>query len=67
MSDFEKQVRVALIQQDKTLTSLAEELGISVSYLYEIIRGTRSAEAQKQRIRTLLGLDTESNEKIVSQ
>jgi transcriptional regulator with XRE-family HTH domain len=67
MSDFEKQVRIALIQQDKTLTGLAEELGISVSYLYEIIKGTRNAEEQKQRIRTLLGLDTEANEKIVSQ
>jgi transcriptional regulator with XRE-family HTH domain len=67
MSEFEKQVRIALIQQEKTLTGLAEELGISISYLYEIIKGTRNAEEQKQRIRTLLGLDTECNEKIVNQ
>lgn len=64
MSDFEKQVRIALIQQEKTLTGLADELGISVSYLYEIIGGTRKAEEQKQRIRTLLGLDTENNENV---
>ena len=64
MSEFEKQVRVALIQQEKTLTSLAEELGISVSYLYEIIRGTRKAEEKKQRIKTLLGLETEANENV---
>jgi transcriptional regulator with XRE-family HTH domain len=67
MSDFEKQVRVALIQQEKTLSGLAEELGISVSYLYEIIRGTRKAEEKKQRIRTLLGLDNDADEKIVNQ
>ena len=64
MSDFEKQVRVALIQQEKTLTSLAEELGISVSYLYEIIKGTRKADEKKQKIRTLLGLDTEHHENV---
>ena len=67
MSEFEKQVRIALIQQGKTLTNLATELGISISYLYEIIRGTRKAEEQKQRIRTLLGLDMESDEQNVSQ
>lgn len=67
MSDFEKQVRIALIQKGKTLTNLASELGISVSYLYEIIRGTRKAEEQKQRIRNLLGLDTENHEQNVNQ
>lgn len=67
MSEFEKQVRIALIQQGKTLTNLASELGISVSYLYEIIRGTRKAEEQKQRIRNLLGLDMETNEQNVNQ
>jgi transcriptional regulator with XRE-family HTH domain len=67
MSEFEKQVRIALIQQGKTLTNLASELGISVSYLYEIIRGTRKAEEQKQKIRTLLGLDMETNEQNVNQ
>lgn len=67
MSDFEKQVRIALIQQDMTLKSLASELGISISYLYEIIRGTRKAEEHKQKIENLLGLDTETDEKIVNQ
>lgn len=64
MSEFEKQVRIALIQQDKTLTGFAEELGISVSYLYEIIRGTRNAEEKKKQIKTLLGLDTDANENV---
>ena len=67
MSDFEKQVRIALIQQGKNLTNLASELGISVSYLYEIIKGTRKADEQKSKIRNLLGLDTEADEQNVNQ
>ena len=67
MSEFEKQVRIALIHQEKTLSGLAEELGISVSYLYEIIKGTRKSEEQKQKIRILLGLDMKTNEQIVSE
>ena len=57
MSEFEKQVRHALLDREMSLSDLAEVLGISVSYIYEIIKGTRKAEDQKQRIITLLGLD----------
>lgn len=56
MSEFEKQVRHALIDHNMTMTGLAEQLGISISYLYEIIKGTRTAENQKQRIRQVLGI-----------
>lgn len=56
MSEFEKQVRHALIDHNMTMTCLAEQLGISISYLYEIIKGTRTAENQKQRIRQVLGI-----------
>ena len=61
MSEFERQVRHALIDRDMSLTDLAEELGISVSYVYEIIHGTRKAEDQKARIRQYLNL-TENDE-----
>ncbi len=57
MSEFEKQVRHALLDREMSLSDLAELLGISVSYIYEIIKGTRKAEDQKQRIIVLLGLD----------
>jgi transcriptional regulator with XRE-family HTH domain len=67
MSDFEKQVRIALIQQEKTLTNLATEMGISVSYLYELLKGTRTAEDQKQKIKNLLGLDIVSDEQTDDQ
>lgn len=56
MSEFEKQVRHALIDKGMTMTELAGELGISISYLYELVKGTRKAEDQKARIRNLLGI-----------
>ena len=56
MSEFEKQIRHALIDRRMSLTDLANELEISVSYLYELMKGTRKAEDQKARIRNLLGI-----------
>lgn len=62
MSEFEKQVRHALLDREMSLSDLADEMGISVSYIYEIIKGTRKAEDQKQRIKTILGLEKTENE-----
>lgn len=56
MSEFEKQVRHALIDKGMTLTELAGELDISISYLYELIKGTRKNEDQKAKIRQVLGI-----------
>lgn len=71
MSEFEKQVRHALIDHNMTMKELAEQLGISVAYLYDIIAGARKAEHQKQRIRQLLSIEDEGgdghDEQIVSQ
>lgn len=57
MSEFEKQVRHALIDHNVSMKELAEQLGITVSYLYDIITGARKAEHQKQRIRQLLFIE----------
>ena len=57
MSEFEKQVRKRLIDLDMTMKELAEQLEISVAYLYDIITGARKAEHQKQRIRQLLSIE----------
>lgn len=65
MSEFERRVRHALIDRNMSLTDLASELGISVSYVYEIIHGTRKAEDQKARIKSFLNLtdcDDEQND-----
>lgn len=66
MSEFEKQVRHALIDRNMSLTDLAGELGISVSYVYEIIAGTRKAEAQKARIKSFLGLTDSDDEQVIN-
>lgn len=66
MSEFERQVRHALIDRNMSLTDLASELGISVSYVYEIIKGTRKAEDQKEKIRSFLDLTDSDDEQIIN-
>ena len=56
MDEFEKAVRKALIDRNMSLTSLASELGVSASYVYEIMHGTRKAPEMRERIKTFLEL-----------
>jgi len=56
MSEFEKQVRHALIDRNMTIKKLAEELGITVSYVHDIMTGKRTPEHQIQRIKELLSI-----------
>ena len=63
MSEFEKQVRHALIDRDMTMTDLANELGISVSYVSDLLKKKRENQEQLQRIKDFLGItDTEDYE-----
>lgn len=59
MNDFEKAVRKALIDRDMKLTDLADQLEISVSYLYDILNENRKAEHQKKKIIEILKLEGE--------
>ena len=63
MNEFEKAVRHALIDKGWKLSRLADELEITVSYLFEILKGTRKAEAQKKRICEILGIEGDVIEK----
>ena len=56
MNEFEKAVRKALIDKDMKLTDLANHLGISLTYLYDILAGNRKAEHQKKKIIEVLNL-----------
>lgn len=67
MSEFEKQVRHALIDHNMTMKELAEQLEITVSYLYDIITGARKAEHQKQRIRQLLSIEDKDGDEYEEQ
>ena len=56
MNEFEKAVRKALIDKDMKLTDLANHIGISLTYLYDILNNNRKAEHQKKKIIEILEL-----------
>ena len=64
MNDFEKKVRKTLIDKDMTLSQLAKELKISVSYLYDILNSTRKADKQREKIISYLNLQEPRWEKV---
>jgi transcriptional regulator with XRE-family HTH domain len=55
-TEFGLEVRAMLLKKRKSMTKFAKELGISCSYLSEILRGTRDGKAYKDKIALLLGL-----------
>lgn len=59
MNNFGMKVRVKLLELDKTMLSLANDLGITNAYLSDILRGNRKAETQKKRIADMLNIDLE--------
>ena len=62
MLDFKKQVRIQLIHKDMTMKDLADEMGISVSYLSELLNGTRTNQTQLDKIKYLLDIDEDEEE-----
>lgn len=56
MSEFEKQVKKALIDRNMTMGDLAEALGISLSYVSDLIKEKRNNEEQIARIKDFLNL-----------
>lgn len=62
MSEFEKQVKKALIDRNMTMGDLGEALGISLSYVSDLIKGKRNNEVQIERIKNFLNLSDAGNE-----
>ena len=56
MSDFEKEVKHALIDKNMTMSDLASNLGISTSYVSDLLKNKRGNERQIQRIRDFHGV-----------
>ena len=50
MSEFEKAVRHALIDRDMTMGDLADAIGITLSYLSDLMKGKRNNQKQIDRI-----------------
>ncbi|MDA2567387.1 helix-turn-helix transcriptional regulator [Bacillus cereus] len=56
MTDFGMKVRIKLLESDISMRSFAKDLGISVAYLSDILRGKRMATEQKKKIAKVLGI-----------
>lgn len=56
MLEFEKQVKKALIDRDMTMTDLAKALGITISYVSDLIKNKRKNQTQIARIKDFLNL-----------
>lgn len=52
--DFEMKVKRRLKEQGKTITSLAKDIGISIAYCSDVIRGNRQGIKVKEKIKGLL-------------
>ncbi|MEN6391063.1 MAG: helix-turn-helix transcriptional regulator [Syntrophomonas sp.] len=50
-----------MLQKHITMTDIAAELGISVTYVSEIFKGTRKGEKYRKKITQLLGLEEEAS------
>ena len=57
MNNFEKNVRKALIDRGFSMKDLAENIGISQAYIYDIFKGNRPGGKQKLKIVEFLNLD----------
>ena len=58
-SEFGLKARAIMFKRKITLTALAKEIGISTSYVSEILKGTREGESQKKRIMEALGMTSQ--------
>lgn len=61
MSDFEKEVKHALIDKNMTMSDLASNLGISISYVSDLLKNKRGNEKQIQRIKDFLNISEVTN------
>ena len=61
MSDFEKEVKHAVIDKNMTMSDLASNLGISTSYVSDLLKNKRGNERQIQRIRDFLNISEVTN------
>lgn len=60
-SEFGLKARAVMLQKHITMTDIAAELGISVTYVSEIFKGTRKGEKYRKKITQLLGLEEEAS------
>lgn len=57
ISEFGLKARVEMLRRGMTITELAEKLGVSPSYVSDILRGVREGKPQRKRIAEILELE----------
>ena len=57
--DFKRKVKIELAKRDMNLTMLAKELGFTISYLSELLNGTRFTEERIQQMKDYLNITDE--------
>lgn len=57
--NFKRKVMIELVKRDMNMTSLAKELGLTVSYISELLKGTRVNEERIQQIKDYLNITDE--------
>ncbi|UYE92058.1 XRE family transcriptional regulator [Paenibacillus larvae] len=58
-SEFGAEARKIMLVKDIKMVDMAKELGISTTYLAEILKGTRKGTKQKPKIAEMLGMRSE--------
>lgn len=58
-SEFGAEARKIMLQKNIKMKDVAEKLGVSVTYVSEIFKGTRAGEKQKPLIAEMLGMKLE--------
>ena len=56
-SEFGLKARTEMLRRGVTITELAKQLGVSPSYVSDILRGVRKGKPQRKRIAEILGLE----------
>ena len=59
MSAWEKAIRHELLDRNMNMSDLAAEMGVSVTYMYDVINDNRKATDLRQKINDFLGIEGE--------
>lgn len=57
MSEWEKSIRHKLLDRNMNMSDLANEMGVGVTYMYDIINGNRKATELRQKINDFLEIE----------
>ncbi len=60
-TDFGLEARRIMLQKNIKMKDVADELGVSVTYVSEIFKGTRNGKKQKPVIARMLGMESEES------